>query len=79
MWIAEAIEWLKNLWENGLKDFVLTAAVISVFLLSGILRRLYKAVKEGILGLLTTEGAISFLISAAAVLFFLTKIGVIKW
>jgi hypothetical protein len=79
MWILDAIEWFKNWFATSGKDVILYAAVVIVLLLSGILRKLYNTIKNAILSLLTTEGLVTFIISAAAVLFFLSKIGLIRW
>jgi len=79
MWIIDAIEWVKNIWENWLKEFVIYGAIIITFVLTGILRRLYQAVKNAILGLFTIEGAVAFILAAAGVLIFLSKLGVLKW
>ena len=79
MWILDAIEWIKNWFATSGKDVILYAAVVIVLLLSGVLRKLYNTIKNAILSLLTTEGLVTFIISAAAVLFFLSKIGLIRW
>jgi hypothetical protein len=77
MWIIDVIDKIKDLWENGLKEFVIYAAIIITFVLSGLLRGLYRFVKNAILGLFTVEGAVSFIIAAAGVLLFLSKLGII--
>lgn len=79
MWIIDALKWVKNLWENGLKEFIIYGAILVTFVLSGLLRRLYQAIKNAILGLFTVEGAVAFILAAAGVLFFLNKLGVLKW
>ena len=79
MWIIDAFEWVKNMWENGLKEFIIYGAIFVTFVLSGLLRRLYQTIKNAILGLFTVEGAIAFILAAAGVLFFLNKLGVLKW
>lgn len=77
MWIIDVIEKIKDLWENGLKEFVIYAAIFITFVLSGLLRKLYQVIKNAILGLFTVEGAVAFLIAAAGVLFFLNKLGLL--
>ena len=77
MWIIDVIDKIKDLLENGLKEFVIYAAIIITFVLSGLLRGLYRFVKNAILGLFTVEGAVSFIIAAAGVLLFLSKLGII--
>jgi len=77
MWIIDVIEKIKDLWENGLKEFVIYAAIFITFVLSGLLRGLYRFLKNAILGLFTVEGAVSFIIAAAGVLLFLSKLGII--
>ena len=77
MWNIDVIDKIKDLWENGLKEFVIYAAIIITFVLSGLLRGLYRFVKNAILGLFTVEGAVSFIIAAAGVLLFLSKLGII--
>lgn len=77
--LLKAIEWIKNLWENGLKEFIIYSAIIITFVLSGLLRKLYQIIKNAILGLFTVEGAVSFILAAAGVLIFLSKLGIIKW
>ena len=79
MWIADIFEKIKDVWENGLREFVIYAAIFIVFVLSGLLRKLYQTIKNAILGLFTTEGAVAFIIASIAVLYFLTKIGFFKW
>ena len=79
MWIIDALKWVKNLWENGMKEFIIYGAILVTFVLSGLLRRLYQAIKNAILGLFTVEGAVAFILAAAGVLFFLNKLGVLKW
>ncbi|HOI86140.1 MAG TPA: hypothetical protein PLP48_08690 [Acholeplasmataceae bacterium] len=79
MWIVDAIEWVKNIWENWLKEFIIYGAIFVTFVLSGLLRSLYRAIKNAILGLFTVEGAVAFILAAAGVLIFLTKLNIIKW
>ena len=79
MWILDAFDWIKDVWNNGAKDVVIYIAIGIVFIMSGLLRKIYHSIKNAILSLFTAEGAISFIISAAAVIFFLTKVGIIKW
>lgn len=79
MWLIDAIEWVKKIWESWLKEFVIYSAIIITFVLTGLLRKLYQTIKNAILGLFTVEGAVAFILAAAGVLFFLTKIGIIKW
>lgn len=79
MWVIDVINKIKDLWNNGLREFIIYGAIIITFVLSGLLRKLYRAIKTAIIGLFTVEGAVAFLIASAAVLFFLTKIGVIAW
>jgi len=79
MWILDAFDWIKDVWNNGAKDVVIYIAIGIVFIMSGLLRKTYHSIKNAILSLFTVEGAISFIISAAAVIFFLTKVGIIKW
>jgi len=79
MWILDAFDWIKDVWNNGAKDVVIYIAIGIVFIMSGLLRKIYHSIKNAILSLFTPEGAVSFIISAAAVIFFLTKVGIIKW
>jgi ABC-type spermidine/putrescine transport system permease subunit I len=79
MWIRDVFESAKDLWVNGAREVVIYIAIGIVFLMSGLLRKIYHSIKNAILSLFTVEGAISFIISAAAVIFFLTKTGIIKW
>lgn len=79
MWIIDFFNKVKDLWENGLRDVIIYGAIFITLLLSGLIRKLYHAIKNAILGLFSVEGAISFILAAAAVLTFLTKVGIIKW
>ncbi len=79
MWIVDFFNKVKDIWENGLKEFVIYGAIFFTLILSGLLRKLYHSIKQAILSLFTVEGAVAFLIASAAVLTLLTKIGIIKW
>lgn len=76
-WIVEVFNKIKDLWENGLKEFVIYAAIFITFVLSGLLKKLYHTVKNAILGLFTVEGAVAFIIAAVGVIYFLSKIGIL--
>jgi len=79
MWIIDVFGKVKDIWNSWLKEFIIYGAIFITFVLSGLLRSLYRTIKNAILALFTVEGAVAFLIASAAVLIFLTKIGIIKW